>query len=323
MTVYYLSPIASIFQFFTDVGLVLNGGKVSTYLAGTSTPTATYTDSTGATPNANPIILNSAGRLPNVQIWQPGGTKIKVIVTDANNNQIGPTFDQVAGIDDPTDLLSTLATSSVGSGADLIANAVRSFDLFSSVRAAGAPTLIAGQTRVIDLQAGVSPDDGLGGLFYWSATSTATDDGANVLKPTSVSGAGRYLRQANVSYGTFTGTLTGMTGLVTLNLQYKLIGNVVSLSTVGSSHSNNNTGTSNSTAMTLTGLPSAISPAGSLITTVPSFELIDNSVTGLSGIAIITISSNSISFGLTYNGTAFTNSGTKGLGKNWTLTYSI
>lgn len=323
MTTYYLSPISSVFQYFNDLGVILLGGKINTYLAGSSTPQATYTDSTGGTPNANPIVLNSAGRLPNVQIWQPQGVKLKIVVTDANNNQLGPAFDQVAGIDDPTDLLSTLAASGVGSGADLIANAVRSFDLFSSVRAAGAPTLITGQTRVIDIQSGINPDDGFGGIFYWNASSTATDDSANVIKPTSVSGAGRYLRQASVSSGTFTGTLTGMTAPVNVSLQYKLIGNIVSLTTIGGSHSNNNTGTSNSTAMSMTGIPAAISPAGSLLNTVFCPELFDNGVNPLGGVAQISTSAATIFFGLGVNFGNFTASGTKGLGKNWTLIYFI
>lgn len=40
----------------------INGAKVFVYLAGTTTKTDTYTDSTGNTANANPIIADSAGR---------------------------------------------------------------------------------------------------------------------------------------------------------------------------------------------------------------------------------------------------------------------
>jgi len=97
----YLSPIATIFQYFTEVGIILAGGKINTYVAGTSTPQVTYTDITGVTPNSNPIILGSNGRLNNVSIYQPSGVSLKVIVTDANNNQVGPTFDQLQGINDP------------------------------------------------------------------------------------------------------------------------------------------------------------------------------------------------------------------------------
>jgi hypothetical protein len=56
-----LSPDARL-QFFDNNGLPLAGGKLFTYIAGTSTLQATYTDSTGLIANANPIILNAAGR---------------------------------------------------------------------------------------------------------------------------------------------------------------------------------------------------------------------------------------------------------------------
>jgi len=49
-------------QFFDNNGDPLSGGFVYTYIAGTTTAQATYTDATGATPNANPIVLDSAGR---------------------------------------------------------------------------------------------------------------------------------------------------------------------------------------------------------------------------------------------------------------------
>jgi len=43
-------------------GAPYSGGKLYTYAAGTLTPLATYTDAGGLTPNANPVILDSAGR---------------------------------------------------------------------------------------------------------------------------------------------------------------------------------------------------------------------------------------------------------------------
>ena len=49
-------------QEFDNNGDPLNGGLLYTYVAGTTTPLDTYTDSTLATPNANPIVLDSAGR---------------------------------------------------------------------------------------------------------------------------------------------------------------------------------------------------------------------------------------------------------------------
>lgn len=49
-------------QFFDDSGNPLNGGLLYTYAAGTSTPLATYSDVTLTTPNANPTVLDAAGR---------------------------------------------------------------------------------------------------------------------------------------------------------------------------------------------------------------------------------------------------------------------
>ena len=53
-------------QFLDAAGAPLAGGIVCTYQAGTSTPQATYTDSSGLVQNANPVVLNSAGR---ANIW--------------------------------------------------------------------------------------------------------------------------------------------------------------------------------------------------------------------------------------------------------------
>src|SRR5262245_17395347 len=49
-------------QFFNANGTVCNGCKLQSWAAGTSTPQATFTDSTSVTPNANPVVLDSAGR---------------------------------------------------------------------------------------------------------------------------------------------------------------------------------------------------------------------------------------------------------------------
>lgn len=49
-------------QFVDSLGHPLAGGKLCTYAAGSTTPQATYTDSTAGTPNANPVILDINGR---------------------------------------------------------------------------------------------------------------------------------------------------------------------------------------------------------------------------------------------------------------------
>lgn len=55
-----LSPLP-IQKFFANDGTPLNGGKLFTYEAGSSTKLATYVDSSGVTPNTNPVILDFRG----------------------------------------------------------------------------------------------------------------------------------------------------------------------------------------------------------------------------------------------------------------------
>ena len=60
-----LSPTPKL-QFFDLNGDPLAGGLLYTYAAGTTTPLATYTDSTGLIANTNPIVLDSRGE---ANVW--------------------------------------------------------------------------------------------------------------------------------------------------------------------------------------------------------------------------------------------------------------
>ena len=65
-----LSPFGGVgWQFFDNNGAPLAGGLIYTYAAGTTTPQATYTTSAGTIAHPNPIVLNSAGRVPGGEIW--------------------------------------------------------------------------------------------------------------------------------------------------------------------------------------------------------------------------------------------------------------
>jgi hypothetical protein len=91
-----LSPIGNGFQFFNNDGLPLNAGKIYTYQAGSTTPLATYTSSSGLTANANPIILGTSGRPPN-DIWLTEGFFYKFILKDSADVTI-QTYDNLYGI---------------------------------------------------------------------------------------------------------------------------------------------------------------------------------------------------------------------------------
>jgi len=93
-----LSPIGGVAaQFLDNSGNVLSGGKIFTYTAGTTTPQATYTSSNGATPLANPIILDAAGRVPTGEIWLTDGLQYKFIIKTSTDVQLG-SYDNIVGI---------------------------------------------------------------------------------------------------------------------------------------------------------------------------------------------------------------------------------
>jgi len=85
-------------QFFDNNGNILSGGKLWTYTAGTTTPQATYTDSSGGTPNTNPIVLNAAGRTAQ-PIWLTESVSYKFVLMTSTNVVIG-TYDDIAGVND-------------------------------------------------------------------------------------------------------------------------------------------------------------------------------------------------------------------------------
>lgn len=91
-----LAPIGNGFQFFTNNGAPLNAGQIYTYQAGSSTPLATYTDSSGLVANTNPIILGTDGRPAN-QIWLTDGYFYKFILKDSDDVTI-QTYDNLYGI---------------------------------------------------------------------------------------------------------------------------------------------------------------------------------------------------------------------------------
>jgi len=78
-----LSPYGIGQQFFDDNGVPLAGGLIYTYQAGSSTPLVTYTTNAGTIANANPIVLDAAGRVPQ-EIWLLTGYSYKFVLQNAN-----------------------------------------------------------------------------------------------------------------------------------------------------------------------------------------------------------------------------------------------
>lgn len=71
-------------RFFDANGAPLAGGQLFSYIAGTSTPSGTYADSGGITPNTNPIVLDANGE---ANVWiAVGGGAYKFVLEDSLGN---------------------------------------------------------------------------------------------------------------------------------------------------------------------------------------------------------------------------------------------
>jgi hypothetical protein len=249
-------PLSVLIQYFTNAGIVAQGATITIQVAGSvNTLQTTYVDSTGLVANANPMTLNGAGQPsdPNsgavCAFWVLSGVTVDVYFQDT----LGETWSikNMSGINDPAGVasLQTLLASPANSnssgsgpvgGVDFVANALKSYDVFSDVRAANAPVLASGQTLTISVQGGVTINDGLGGDFYWNATSTATDNSTTVLKPNSVSSGaqGRWLRLYLPPFGAQTAIAsTTTTDVGTLGTNIVSITGVTAISSLGSSAS--------------------------------------------------------------------------------------
>jgi hypothetical protein len=156
-----LSPMPK-FIAFTDAGLPLVGGKLYTYIAGTATPKATYTDNTGDTANTNPVILDAAGR---ANVWLSSGL-YKFIMKDSTDAIIW-TVDNIGNNNLGTQIVSTI----------------------SSLRA-----LEAGSSESAFILGHTSAGDGGQGYFFWDSTNTDSDDNGVIINPTSYTGNGRWKR---------------------------------------------------------------------------------------------------------------------------------
>lgn len=84
MTAASLAPYP-VQKFFDNNGVPLSGGLLTTYAAGTNTKIATYVDSTGGTPNTNPITLNFRGEC---SLWLLPNVGYKFALTDSAGNTI-------------------------------------------------------------------------------------------------------------------------------------------------------------------------------------------------------------------------------------------
>lgn len=91
-----LAPLA-IQKFFDNAGNPLSGGKLFTYVTGTTTKLATYTDVTGGAQNTNPIILDFRGE---ARIWLDQTLTYRFVLAPANDTD--PPTNPIWSVDDIT-----------------------------------------------------------------------------------------------------------------------------------------------------------------------------------------------------------------------------
>jgi hypothetical protein len=305
-----LSPVPRL-KFFDNNGAPMVGGQLFTYAAGTSTKLDTYVSAGGAA-NANPIELDFRGE---ANVWIPPNVAYKYVLAP------------------PTD------TDPPGSPIFTTDNIVNSqlLSLFG-----GVDTGIADQYVLTFTANFTAYEDGV--VIFWIPANNNTGPSTvnvNGLGPVSILNQdgtpliagqiranqvaqmmfynGDFLLLSNVLLsGQFTATLTGMTTTVTAVVQYYISGNIASLSFLNQTL--NKTGTSNSIAMKMTGIP-AVLQTGAFQATQFCGGVIDNSLNKSAQVIMV---SGELNFFLGFDGdTDFTGSGTKGLSKNWNLIYPL
>lgn len=162
---YSLSPLLKPRFFVNATNKPLVGGKLYTYLAETTTPATTYLNDTG-TPNTNPIILDANGEC---NLYLDDDVSYRLILKDANDVTY---FDKDR-------------VSSIGGGDYKVLTFNTIDDLYLKIGSEKEPVAQTSGYYVAG--------DGGGNSFYWDSSSSAVDNGCTVIKPTLVSGAGRWL----------------------------------------------------------------------------------------------------------------------------------
>lgn len=312
-----LSP-APFQKFFDNNGTPLAKGLLFTYLAGTTTKTTTWTDSSGGTANSNPIVLDYRGEC---NLWISPNVGYKYVLAPATDTD--PPTNPIKTIDNVVNsqLITLYGGVDTGIADAYVLNFTANFSaLTDGIVIYWIPSHSNTGASTINV-------NGLGVVAIVSSDGTAATAGliaANQFIGIMYKGGSWYVITPQFLQGSFTGTLTGMSGTVTGTIYYKITNGLCTLYIKGVAI----TGTSNSTSMTVTGLPAAVVPSSPVVSElVPTF-VVDNGST-LLGTINVTVSGSFLDvFPLAVSGSvvtigAFTNTGTKGLSANWSITYPL
>lgn len=305
-----LSPVFKQ-KFFDNSGIPLNGGKLFSYLATTTTKTATYSDAAGSSLNANPILLNFRGEA-DVFIEPSKGYKFVLAPstdTDPPTNPIW-TADNVRS----SQLLTLYGGVDTGGANAYVLTFAANFTAYSDgIVIYWVPSNTNTTASTINI-------NGLGPVSILNQDSSALTAGQLIANQTAVimykSGAFLLLSSGTVPFsGTFSGTLTGGAGAAA-TVSYWINNKMCMLRAPASVIA------SNTTAMTMTGLPVVTRPASGAATC--ACVLTDNGVS-VGGWAQVNSGTGTITFGtgINNNQVGFTAAGNKGLAAGWAISYPL
>lgn len=243
MTTAVLAPYLTQ-QFFKNNGTFNAGGLLYTYQAGTTTPVATYTNSTGATPNTNPIVLNARGE---ANIWLLPNVAYKFVLQDSSANPIW-SVDQVTD----AQLITLYGGVDTGTANAYVLNFTANFNAYTN------GIVIYWMPANSNTGASTINVNGLGVVPIVNQSGGALASGSilanQVAQIMYFNGNFILLNPVlTVTFGTATAVLGGITGTVNLTCPYTVVGNLTTMRIpVGQGTSNATTFTLNIASLALT-----------------------------------------------------------------------
>jgi hypothetical protein len=349
-------------RFYDNNGAPLAFGLLTTYAAGTTTPITTYKDSGVISQNTNPITLNFRGE---ADIWLLPNIAYKFALTDSQGNAIpGWPIDNIVnsqlltlygGVDTGgvnayvinftanfTSLTDGIIIAWVASNANTGPSTLNVNGLgFALIANQDGSALRAGQITVNQIvqvmyrgglwyllagsfAGGVLAVDGTAPAPSISFLSTPGDGFFHVSSGSIAIALGGF-HAGDITQGTASCSLSGVTATVNFNCPYYIVNNVCTLLIPQVS------GTSNATTFGLVSTTSAIRPGNAYWLSFPA--LVDNgtSVYAQAGNVAPSLTPGQTTFSFYKNGniSGWTNAGTKGIGDSvidavyTSVTYSL
>lgn len=205
-------------KFFDNNGNPLAGGQLFTYIAGTLTPQATFTDSTQVTQNQNPVVLNARGE---AQVWVPPNTAYKYVLTDSLGNQIWA-VDQVTN----NQLLTLYGGTDTGVANAYLLNFTAPYTTYVT------GTVIYWTPANSNSGASTLNVNGFGVINIVNANGTPLTAGqlvANQVATVIIINSNAVLVSAGIAAGTASFTVTGVTGVPSVTVPYSISNGFVTL----------------------------------------------------------------------------------------------